>query len=702
MFLIRSLKILLLLGLAGLVYGIGFSLSTNSRHSSEARSADLNGSGGDLLAQRAVKVDILRTRRGLPTLQMQASESRTFVDGRLELNDVLFQVHGARGARTLVEAPSAVSLPSAESEESRAGAMNIQGAIGSWMLQGGVTLTGSDGLTLTTPTLAYFEADGQARTSDAFDFRRGKASGRAVGLTYEVGREVVRFRKHVTAAMEAGSLGRVRMEADTGTYFIGPGSLEMLDYHVSTDRGETLDGSRLEVFFRESGGVERLEGSQGFVLSSSHSVASADGSPLSKLLALEGARTMRGDRLTVLLDPKSEPTSIEVTGDASLAAVGVGGSRQPTRIAARTLQFHITNGSLASAQAVGTVDLQGAPQKGKTSGLRLLSDNLEARFDPNLGSVLSLAGEGEIRLSDDGIESQGHRTTLDPNSEVWTVSGEGETPATTTWLSRTIQGPVIVLDRRNETLTARGGVRTSYTPTERKPAHGEPGSLPFFSSAESIYAMSEALTFSEQGLVASYRDRVRIWQGDNRLEAHKVDLNERLGTLEASGEVISTFRQPSPAGGTPGANLSDQIVNVSAEAMRYLRQKDRITYERHVVVNHGATRLSADTVVVVLAPGGGQAERMEADGSVEMRDQGRVGSGDRLVVDLLKDTVTLSGRGREASVQDVSSQQVVRGNALTIDRSSDRILVESELGGRTWITLKPRQKGAPVASDPQN
>jgi lipopolysaccharide export system protein LptA len=86
---------------------------------------------------------------------------------------------------------------------------------------------------------------------------------------------------------------------------------------------------------------------------------------------------------------------------------------------------------------------------------------------------------------------------------------------------------------------------------------------------------------------------------------------------------------------------------------------------------------------------------MEAEGAVEVRDAGRVGRGDHLQLDLKADTLVLKGAGREATIQDEAARQVVRGRTLTMDRSGDRILVESEQGGRTWITLPPRQKGAP-------
>ena len=669
MVLIRSLKMLLLLGLAGLVYGIGVSLSNNARLSSDSRPGSFNGQGETLLVQHGLNVDILRTSRGMPTLRMQAGESRTYTDGHLELSGVVFSLHGAREVETLIEAPSAVSLETVGGEGRRAATTSLKDSVGSWLLQGGVTVKGTDGLTLQTPTLAYFEADGEARTNDRVDFRRGPASGTATGLTYEVGREVLRFRKDVTTSVEAGSMGLVKVEAGAATYFSGPRSLEMQDYRASTSRGETLTGSRLVVLFRESGGMRRLEGDRGFVLESSQPVTSGEEStsPLSSLLALEGVRTMQGERLAVLLDENSEPTSIEVSGNAQLTVQGVTGTDEPTSIDAQTLSFNLTDGNLTRAWAVGNVDLQGAPAEGETTGLHLLGDNLEADFDPNFGSVLRVEGEGQIQLSDEGMESHGSRTSLDPNTDIWTLTGEGETPATTTWLDRTIEAQLIELDRRNETLTARGRVRTSYIPPPTR-TEDSPGALPFFTHSESIYAMAEALTFSEQGTVATYRERVRIWQGDSRLEASTVDLDERVGTLEASGDVISTFRQV-PTGGSPiGANPSDQILNVAAETMSYVRSEDRIIYKGHVLVTQGPTRLSADTVSVIMEAGGGSAEKIEAEGNIELRDQERVGSGDQLVVDLIEDTMKLSGRGREATVQDLSSQQVVRGSSVTMDR----------------------------------
>lgn len=218
-----------------------------------------------------------------------------------------------------------------------------------------------------------------------------------------------------------------------------------------------------------------------------------------------------------------------------------------------------------------------------------------------------------------------------------------------------------------------------------------------------IYAMAGSLTFTDQGRVAHYREKVRLWQGESRLEAFEIDVDESDGTLEARSDVVSTFRQPAPVDRPPPLNPSEQIVTVTATSMRYERDANRIVYAGRVLVTQGALRVTADSMIVTLSADGGAAELMEASGNVALVDPGRTGKCDRLIADPKADTLKLIGSGREATVQDSTGQQVVRGTALTMDRSGDRILVESEVGGRTWITLKPRQKGAPgVGPIPRN
>src|SRR6185503_18780308 len=187
--------------------------------------------------------------------------------------------------------------------------------------------------------------------------------------------------------------------------------------------------------------------------------------------------------------------------------------------------------------------------------------------------------------------------------------------------------------------------------------------LPFFHPGEMIHAVADRLTVSDEGRTARYEGHVRLWQGESRLEAGQVDVRESDGTLGAGGEVTTTFRQP-PAAGAAGAggNPSDAIVTVSSGTMSYRRRDDRVDYAGKVLVTQGPTRVTSEALAVYLQPGTSTAQRIEADGKVEVKDRGRVGHGDRLVVDLAKDTLKLVGTRREATVQDESNQQVVRGS----------------------------------------
>src|SRR5262249_37809667 len=100
-------------------------------------------------------------------------------------------------------------------------------------------------------------------------------------------------------------------------------------------------------------------------------------------------------------------------------------------------------------------------------------------------------------------------------------------------------------------------------------------------------------------------------------------------------------------------------------------------------------RVASQTLVARGAGSEGIRE-IEAAGKVTFQQGTRTGEGNLLTVSLLDKSYTPSGRGRVVTVQDQSSQQLVRGVVLTYDGAADRILVESETGGRTWITLKPR------------
>jgi lipopolysaccharide export system protein LptA len=562
-------------------------------------------------------------------------------------------------------------------------------------MQGGVRLSGSAGLQALTPTLTYSEENGIARSADGVNFVRGPAVGEAIGLSFHVAAGMLTLEKDVRATMPMGRLGQGRITASSAVYDTRADRLEMRECTTRAEQGELFGGAHMTAQFGADGGLLRLEADSGFLVESPHPIRpSGPASPLGRFLALDGGRTLRGEKLALVFDEQGEPSRLEIIGDATLSA---GNKPSPTTIpsslAARTLTFDMAGGSITRARAEGEVTLRRSAVPPAQSGFSLDSENLDASFDPNLGTLLKVEGQGAIHMADQDMQSDGSRSWLDPATDTIIIAGDPEAPASATWKGRRIEAQRIEADRKKKTLAAKGGVRASFEP--QPAAAPTDGSLPFFSSGETIHAMAGSLTLSNDGRAARYEDRVRIWQGESRLEAATIEIDEVKGTLRAQKDIISTFRQPRKEGQPAPASLSDEIINMTASAMVWERLNNRVVYTGHVVASLARTRVAAEKVTVFLAPEGGSAERMEAEGAVEVRDAGRVGRGDHLQLDLKADTLVLKGAGREATIQDEAARQVVRGRTLTMDRSGDRILVESEQGGRTWITLPPRQKGAP-------
>ncbi|MGH9867631.1 MAG: LptA/OstA family protein [Candidatus Polarisedimenticolia bacterium] len=719
--LVRNLKIIVLTGLGALVVAVALSLPSGARTGQPEGPALPPGSvidPADSIVQQGTRVRLDRTRAGAPTLKLRAATSRTRASGALELQDVSFALYGAGGGPTHIEAPEAITRPgtprvSARTDEPAGSGSKGNGfspelgnGAGSWLLSGGVTVTGPGELRLTVQSLTYDEGTGVASSADSVSFSRGSALGSSVGMEFDVGKQVVRFLRDVAASMTVGGLGEVSVRAGKASYETRVRHFRMEQYRAETSRGEILTGRSLLASFREQGGLDLLEGGEGFELTTTHAVpVTGDGSPLSRLLALEGRRTMRGQTLIIHMDADERPREIQVLGEASLRA-GSKGSEQPSSLDARTLILDLTRGILTRARASGDVALSKPPADGEAAGFRMKSENLDASFDPQAGSLLRVAGEGHIQLWDQGIESQGSRTFLEPGTNVVTLIGDGDVPARVTWTGRVIEARRIDVDRRSQTLIAREGVRASYTPggpPSGKEAQGTSGPLPFFRSDRAIHAVADRLTVGDDGRTARYEGHVRLWQDESRLEAGQVEVREGEGTLTAGDDVTTTFRQPPQTPAAGPRSPTDDIITVSSRTVSFRRGEDRVEYSGRVLVTQGPTRVTSERLTVYLEPGTSTARRIDALQDVEVRERGRVGRGDRLEVDLRMDTLKLSGSGREAVVQDELNQQVVRGSSLTMDRAGDRILVESELGGRTWITLKPRQKGAPaVGSDPNN
>jgi len=131
---------------------------------------------------------------------------------------------------------------------------------------------------------------------------------------------------------------------------------------------------------------------------------------------------------------------------------------------------------------------------------------------------------------------------------------------------------------------------------------------------------------------------------------------------------------------------SDEPVQVDAEVLEVYEQGDeRVSvFSGHVVVTRGDTRLEAAKITLYSALSAnavGAFTRIEADGDVFVASADQTVSGDRAVVNMATDTITVSG-----GVVLSQGGNVLTGSRLVVDLATGRARLE---GGQVRGLFSP-------------
>jgi lipopolysaccharide export system protein LptA len=142
---------------------------------------------------------------------------------------------------------------------------------------------------------------------------------------------------------------------------------------------------------------------------------------------------------------------------------------------------------------------------------------------------------------------------------------------------------------------------------------------------------------------------------------------------------------------------SNNPIQIEADKLEVRDQDKLAVYSGHVRVRQGDTILEAPELRISYAgeapksgatgasvasgPAGSKVSRIEAGPGVNVRSGDRTATGDRVVFDLAKNLVTLSG-----NVLLTQGNNVVRGDRLVVDLTTKRGRVE---GGRVQTLITP-------------
>jgi lipopolysaccharide export system protein LptA len=161
------------------------------------------------------------------------------------------------------------------------------------------------------------------------------------------------------------------------------------------------------------------------------------------------------------------------------------------------------------------------------------SDELVAKFSPKTNDLATLEQTGHFRY-EEGVRhasaGQAHlqqienMITLSDAAKVWDDTG-------------VTSGDIILLNQKNGDMDANGHVASTRQPDRQKGS--DTGSL--LDQSQPVQARAEKMKTSDDNLKIQYAGHAVLWQGANRIQADRVDIDRDAGTLHAVGNVVSQF-----------------------------------------------------------------------------------------------------------------------------------------------------------------
>jgi lipopolysaccharide export system protein LptA len=167
-----------------------------------------------------------------------------------------------------------------------------------------------------------------------------------------------------------------------------------------------------------------------------------------------------------------------------------------------------------------------APKPGFTSSREML-----ATFDPNTSDLKHLEqksdfkydeGDRHARADHATLEQTTDMMTLDKGARVWDSTGSAA-------------GDHIVMNQKSGDFTADGHVASTRMPDPKG------NSSAMLNTDEIMQARAQKMVSTDTNSKIHYEGNAVAWQGSNRVEAERLDIDRDEGIMKAHGKVVSYF-----------------------------------------------------------------------------------------------------------------------------------------------------------------
>jgi lipopolysaccharide export system protein LptA len=299
------------------------------------------------------------------------------------------------------------------------------------------------------------------------------------------------------------------------------------------------------------------------------------------------------------------------------------------------------------------------------------SRELSAEFDQTSGDLSKLEQWDDFRYDQGDQHATSGRAVLENPTDRITLTGVARV-----WDSTgSTAADTIVMNQKTNDFEAIGNVVSTRMPDKKQKDDA------LLSGDEPVQAKAARMTSTDGNRKIRYETDVLLWQGANRIEAAKIDIDRTAERLEARGNVLTQLvdesKQKPP--GKPVKKTAPIFTTVSSPEMDY-SDKDRLAHYRGgAVLKRPGMNVDAQEIRAFLqkTDSGSNLDKAFADGAVKIVQNSpgrtRVGTAGHAEYYAAEGKVILQQSGPQL-VDSVRGS--TKGKQLTYFSNNDRLLVE--------------------------
>jgi len=343
------------------------------------------------------------------------------------------------------------------------------------------------------------------------------------------------------------------------------------------------------------------------------------------------------------------------------------------------------------------------PKAPKTTATltRTQSKDILATFDPNTSELTRLEQTTNFQYEEGDRRARGDKATLDQSKDLMTLDGSARILDPT----GSVNADRIVMNQKSGDFTADGHVSSTRQP-DRKGA-----SSAMLSNDEVMQAVADKMISTGDNKHMRYEGNARAWQGANRVDADRIEIDRDRRVMEAHGKVVSQFADKSQdksqdknqdkagdsKGSKPKAPAAPVFTVVRATDLVYTEETRLAVYQGGVVLTRPSLTVNSKELQAFLKPADSDSslDKAFADGAVKIVS----------VLTTVKPARTRTGTSEHAEYY-ADEQKVIlqkgqpqlvdsaRGNAtgqqLTWWANNDRLLIEGEANKPAQGTIRKK------------